>query len=271
MRVDFLELLHDRNTAKYGAKNINCGVIGESGSGKSYGAIRIGELYYKRFMDKPFPVKNVVFSISEFLERIGEFGKDEKCSILIFDDAGLKYSSARWFEELNQILGYTLQSYRYRIINVFFTIPILKWLDRIGRGMLHGKIELKSVGNGAYYKIRYNQFNDKIYNRRTCLIKFNLPNKKLTDAYEKKKHKFLEIEYNSYLQEAKAREMRKLELDKQDIEFYITKLMKEPEPFLNRRNTFDWRIIKNVFSLKENASKLIKSMADKRRETSPKV
>lgn len=267
MKIDFLQQLHDRNTVKLGAKNLNCAIIGESGSGKSYGALRIAELYYKIYLNKRFSTKNVVFSISEFLERVDTFGKEEKCSILVFDDAGLKYSSARWFDELNQILGYTLQSYRYRIINVFFTIPILKWLDRIGRGMLHSKIELKSIGNGAYYKIRYNQFNDKIYNRRTCLIKFNLPGPALTRAYEEKKHKFLQIEYTSYLQEAKAREMRKLELDKQDIEFYITKLLKDPDIYLNKRNTFDWRIIKNVFSLKENASKLIKTLADKKRES----
>lgn len=229
--------------------------------------MRIGELYYKNYLHKRFPTKNIVFTISEFLERVGEFGKNEKCSILIFDDAGLKYSSSRWFDELNQILGYTLQSYRYRIINVFFTIPVLKWLDRIGRGMLHGRIELKSIGNGAYYKTSYNQFNDKIYNRRTCLIKFNLPGNALINKYEEKKHNFLQIEYNGYLQEAKQREMQKLELDKQDIEFYITKLCKDPDPFLNSRNTFDWRIIKNVFSLKENASKLIKTLADKKRES----
>lgn len=266
MNVDFLQQLHNRNVEKNGAKNLNCAIIGESGSGKSYGALRISELYYEKYLNKKFPVKNVVFTISEFLERVGEMGTDDKCSILIFDDAGLKYSSSRWFDELNQILGYTLQSYRYRIINVLFTIPVLKWLDRIGRGMLHGKIELKSVGNGAYYKVKYNQFNDKIYNRRTCLIKFNMPGKTLIKHYEAKKHKFLEIEYQRYLQEAKQREMRKMELDKQDIEFYITKLLKSPELYLNKRNTYDWRIIKNTFSLKENASKLIKALADKKRD-----
>lgn len=206
MKVDFLKLLNERNTAELGAKNLNCGIIGESGSGKSYAALRIAELYYKRFLNKKFPLNNIVFTISEFLERIGGSGEEEKCSILIFDDAGLKYSSSRWFDELNQILGYTLQSYRYRIINVFFTIPILKWLDRIGRGMLHGKIELKSIGNGAYYKIRYNQFNDKVYNRRTCLINFNLPGKVLIKKYENKKHIFLKNEYEEYYAQAQERE-----------------------------------------------------------------
>jgi len=267
MNVDFLKLLYERNTQKLGAKNLNCALIGESGSGKSYAGLRICETYYKDYLNKDFTVNNVVFSISEFLERVGEFGVDEKNSCLIFDDSGLKYSSARWFDELNQILGYTLQSYRYRIINVFFTIPVLKWLDRVGRGMLHGKIELKSIGNGAYYKVRYNQFNDKIYNRRTCLIKFELPSKKLTNHYERKKHKFLELEYDSYLQNAKARELRSMELDKQDIEFYLDKLISDPDQYLNTRNTFDWRIIKNAFSLKENASKLIKTLADKKRES----
>ena len=267
MRINFLELLYERNTKIYGQKNLNCAMIGESGSGKSYAAIRLCQKYYKDFLGKRFTEKNIVFTISEFLERVGHFGQDEKCSCLIFDDAGLKYSSARWFEELNQILGYTLQSYRYRIINVFFTIPVLKWLDRVGRGMLHGKIELKSIGSGAYYKIKYNQFNDKVYNRRTCLLQFELPSKGLIESYEHKKHMFLEIEYNDYLRQAKERENRKFELDKQDIEFYLEKLLKNPDPFLNTRKTFDWRIIKNVFSLRENASKLIKTLADKKRES----
>jgi hypothetical protein len=130
--------------------------------------------------------------------------------------------------------------------------------------MLHGKIELKSVGNGAYYRVRYNQFNDRVYNRRTCLISFSLPSKGLINKYEEKKHNFLQIEYESYLQQSKAKEIRSRELDKQEIEFYIDKILSDDTKFYNTRNTFDWRIIKNTFQLKIDTAKYIKTLADNR-------
>lgn len=250
VEVDFYQLLYDRNIKKKGAKNLNCALLGESGSGKSYTATSLCIEYYKTKLGKKFPIENIVFDIEEFLERVNSWERKEKCNCLIFDDAGLKYSSSKWFEELNQILGYTLQSYRYRIINVFFTIPVLKWLDRIGRGMLHGRIELKGVSKngafGAYYKRTYNQQTDTYYDRRTCLLAVNPPEKSERSffrAYENKKHNFLQKEYDNYLKAAKRR--NKLDTtNKQDAYKIADKIEKTNwKKYLNTKGTFSQEII----------------------------
>lgn len=206
----FIDSLYSRNTKKNGAKNLNCVCIGESGDGKSYGIIRIADLFYKEKLGKKFPIENIVFTKSKFLSRIVEL---DKCNIVIFDDAGMEYSSKKWFEELNQILGYTMQTYRFKIINVFFTLPHKRWLDSIARGMLHGQIIMKCPGVGVYYKLQHNPFNNIVYHYRRHLLNLKLPSKKLYEEYEFLKSEFLNTRYKFYLEEAKKSDAQLLSID----------------------------------------------------------
>lgn len=254
---DFLELLFKRNTSKKGAKNLNCAVIGESGIGKSWGALRIADLYYEQKLGKVFPVENVVFTISEFIERVKKLSK---CSIIIFDDAGLKYSSTNWYEELNQVLGYTLQSYRYKIINVFFTIPVKEWLDRIGRGMLHGQIEMKFVGQGVYTRMNYNPYKKQVYYRRMFLMSFSKPNEDLIKAYENKKRLFLNREYSSYLATAKKKEGKIISNDE-----IIKSILEDPKSCMVKDN-FQLGLIQHNYHIAHNRSYSIMMVLRKMRE-----
>lgn len=226
--MDPLEALYHRNTRKKGAKNLNCAVIGESGSGKSWLCLRFSDQYYKRYLKINFSVDNVVFTITEFLELVKTL---PNCSIIIFDDAGLKYSSKRWWDELNQILGYTMQSFRYKIINVFFTIPILKWLDNVGRGMLHSRIEMKDPGIAVYKKLEYNPSMDKIY--ETSLYNFDVsrPPLKLVNAYEKKKDNFLKQEYEQYYLQALKREEKPLTIGPEAVDHYVNIVLNDLDRF----------------------------------------
>jgi len=219
----FIDGLYVRNTKKKGAKNLNCALIGESGTGKSYAGIRICEQFYKNKLNKSFPVDNIVFTIAEFLERISDI---DKCSCIIFDDAGLKYSSARWYDDLNQVLGYTLQSYRYKIINVFFTIPVKDWLDRIGRGMLHREIEMYCPGIGVYYKVKYSSKYRKLFYKRITILDFDYPDDDLINEYEEKKDYFLKKEYGSYLLMAK-----KYETDEKTNDHFIDMILKDVDKY----------------------------------------
>lgn len=254
---EFLELLHKRNTNPRGPRNINLVVIGESGIGKSYATLRIADQYYIVKLNRPFPVENVVFTISEFIERVKSLGK---CSIIIFDDAGLKYSSTKWYEELNQVLGYTLQSYRYKIINVIFTIPVKDWLDRIGRGMLHGQIEMKFVGQGVYTRMKYNSYRKQVYYKRLFLMNFAKPNDDLIGNYERKKKKFLDREYSIYLTQAKKKEGRVLSNDE-----IIKEILLDPKPYMIKDN-FQLGLIQHNFNLAHNRSYAVLVVLRKMRE-----
>lgn len=254
---EFLELLHKRNTNKRGPRNINLVVIGESGIGKSYATLRIADLYYMDKLKQKFPVDNVVFTISEFIERVKELGK---CSIIIFDDAGLKYSSTKWYEELNQVLGYTLQSYRFKIINVIFTIPVKDWLDRIGRGMLHGQIEMKFVGQGVYTRMTYNSYRKQIYYKRLFLMNFAKPSEDIIKAYETKKRKFLDREYSIYLTQAKKKEGRSIGNDE-----IIKTILLDPKAYMVKDN-FQIGLIQHNFNLAHNRSYSVLMVLRKMRE-----
>jgi ABC-type dipeptide/oligopeptide/nickel transport system ATPase component len=223
VKKSIVDLIIERNTKSKFARNINIALVGESGTGKSWGGLRIGELYYKKKYNRPFPVDNVVFTITEFLKMVRTL---DKGSIIIFDDAGLKYDSKRWWDELNQVLGYTLQSYRYKIINVFFTVPVTDFVDKVGRTMLHGQIWFKIEGVGVYQKFKYHQNYKKTFVRNKRSIIFNPPNMDLVNAYEEKKNHFLTFEYAAYYAKAKKRRGKQL-----TVEEIINIILENPEKF----------------------------------------
>lgn len=224
----FVDALHERNTKVRGAKNLNACCIGESGDGKSYAILRLCELYYNLYLNEKFPYENIVFTKSEFLDRIVNLGQ---CSIVIFDDSGMEYSSKKWFEELNQILGFTMQTYRFKIINVFFTLPHKRWLDSVARGMLHGQIIMKRVGVGVYYKLQHNPFNNKVYHYRRRIMDFKLPSDRLTEKYESMKSDFLNTKYKYYLEEAKKSDSQLISIDE-----HVEKVINNMDKFkLNKR------------------------------------
>lgn len=262
MSDDPLEALYIRNTRKKGAKNLNCAVIGESGSGKSYMCLRWSDQYYKRFLKNKFSVDNVVFTITEFLDLVKNL---PNCSIIIFDDAGLKYSSKRWWDELNQILGYTMQSFRYKIINVFFTIPILKWLDNVGRGMLHSRIEMKDPGVGVYKKLEYNPSMDKIYETSLYNLEVSKPPIKLVNQYEKKKSLFLAEEYQEYYLKAKKREEKPLTIGAEAVSNYVDMVLNDMGRF-SLKGKLNRDIIQVELNLSYPSTRLIYSGCIKKLE-----
>lgn len=250
--MTFITELRKVNTnAVKGKRNQNTAILGPSGIGKSYAALRLSEMYYNEFLDDDFNVDNVVFTISEFLERVNVLNE---CGIIIFDDAGLKYSSAEWWSELNKILGFTLQSYRYRIINVFFTLPNKKWLDRIGRGMLHGQIVMKRPGLGRYIKIQHNPTFDKDYHKNRPPIVFDLPSNNLTTEYELKKDNYLRLEYQFYLEQAHLKEA-----SRKPNNFIIKEIFNDYNEYcFNGR--LSWKLIKSKLFISDQRAQTIRQV-----------
>jgi hypothetical protein len=228
--MTFIDGLYIRNTRELGARNFILSVVGETGIGKSYSAIRLAELYYENKLGIRFPIDNIVFTCSEFLKLVSVL---PPCSIVIFDDAGLKYNASRWFDEVNQIMGYTLQSFRHRIINLFITIPVADWVDRIGRGLFHGQLELKALGQGILYWIERNPRIKDPYFHTHVAITFSHPDPKFCKLYERKKKAFLDLEYKNYYYIAKERE--KVKLPDEDL---IEIILDNPDQFMldNRFN-----------------------------------
>ena len=145
-KSEFLSQLHNRNKRK---QNFQMVILGETGSGKSCAGLRIAYLYGIK-TGNPFTVEDVVFTAKEFLQRIENL---PEYSFILFDEAGIQYSSSDWFDDLVKILSYTLQSFRYKLINILFSVPNKQMLAKVGRNLLHCQGTMTGHRKMKIYKI----------------------------------------------------------------------------------------------------------------------
>lgn len=256
--IDILKIVHDRNTRKTGAQNINIAVVGSPGLGKSWLALRLCEIYYKRFLNKKFTADNVIFTISEFLNLINKLPPK---SFIIFDDSGLKYSNKKWFEELNQILGYTIQSFRFKIINVIFTIPIINFMDKVGVNLLQARVDMIKPSWGNFKRLRFNPYDKKIYEHRIGLMEVAPPNEELTTAYENKKLEYITREYKTYYNISKMREARTM-----SIEGLVDLVKNDPNSF-KIKGRYNARLIQSDLHIpKERAYEVLAQIVKQREQ-----
>jgi DNA-binding CsgD family transcriptional regulator len=126
-------------------KNLLFAITGDTGSGKSYAGLKLGEV-----IDPNFSIKNVCFNPDQFLERIVDPSL-KIGSVLILDEAGVANDNRRWYSEPNLVINHTLQTFRYKRLICFFCVRFLGFLDSKTRPMLHGK--MKTVGLDQKNKI----------------------------------------------------------------------------------------------------------------------
>lgn len=179
-------------------------ICGETGSGKSYCALRIGEA-----TDPNFSIDNVVFTATEFMKALD---RAKKGSVIIFDESGVGIPARDWRTISNKALGYVLQTFRHLNLAVIFTTPTFAFLDIQCRYLFHAYMETRTIDYERrmvvvkYLKLQLNPRSSKIYSKYAVVsrpdggrIKVNpvlieKPSKKLCEDYEKKK-----TEYSSQL------------------------------------------------------------------------
>ena len=76
--------------------------MGPTGSGKSYGAIRLAER-----IDPNFSVNRIVFTVKDFIHLMNQ--GLPKGSVIVFDDAGLGINSREWQSLPSKIFGMLTQ------------------------------------------------------------------------------------------------------------------------------------------------------------------
>jgi len=177
---------------------------GETGCGKSYIALRLGEI-----IDKNFSLNNVVFTPQQFSELlIG--GTLRAGSVVVFDEAGVGMSSKEWATRSNKLISNITQTFRTNRLVVIFTLPSGRYLDSSIRNIFHAMIEPLGVEigttknafkllkieqnyrqNKTYYP--YYRFKDKKTGRffKYAIIRIGKPTDALCDAYEKKRDAYL--------------------------------------------------------------------------------
>lgn len=175
-------------------KNWLAVICGETGSSKSYSALRLAELIGPVYF---------VFTPKEFMQLINN-KKLKRGSCIVFDEAGVGIPSRDWQSVQNKLFGAVLQTFRNMNIAVIFTTPNLSFIDVQARKLFHAFIETDYIDRKekiAYvkpYDLQINVRLDKTYMKHPIfdspidgsLVYMNrmglgLPSEKLRVKYEK--------------------------------------------------------------------------------------
>jgi hypothetical protein len=216
----------------------------KTGTGKSYTALRIGEL-----VDKDFSIEKVVYYPSEFLsvmDKVEESGKPAQ--VVVVDEGEVTAPHHLWYSFTNRAIAYNLATFRYLRCMAIFVSPAFSWLDKKVR-ILTSHIgfcekfyrelsggENRPVVKLRLYRIVTDLMGEKIFFQKIRMFdnstgqlvvfrsfKVNLPNEKLIEEYEKKAKEFKrnlrkgllkEIEkfekYESGLSEEEKKDLKRL-------------------------------------------------------------
>jgi len=206
-------------------------VVGPTGSGKSYTAIKIGCV-----INPNFSAEDIVFNVKDFLTRFKELQKlpnEGIGSIIVFDEAEQDFSSRRSMSNTNVEFSSILSMLRFSRISVAFTLPNLNMIDLNARRLFHHLLMTVEVdrtscerwkktrsGVKIYRVIQTQNPNDKesefrsmfpvitvpVKNRKTgtiyeedCRVKqlwFTLAPKNILDVYERRKKAYFDKTMN---------------------------------------------------------------------------
>lgn len=186
-------------------QNFVCAVTGETGSGKSWSAIRLASA-----LDPDFSVDQVAFGIEEFLHLVKDrsYGPG---SFIVLEEAGVEASHREWYSKANQILNIILQTWREQNRGAILTLPELDKLDKTARARLHAyleavekneqerwtrikyqRIQTNPRSGENYFKYPRLRINGSV--RKTKGFKVRAPDPGLIEEYEQRKR-----EYNDQL------------------------------------------------------------------------
>lgn len=188
------------------------GIIGKTGSGKTWSAISICEIMSK--MDNVvFGVDNIVFDLVELMDLINS-GKLTKGSKIVFDEPQVSISAREYQSEANKVFNYLLSTFRHKNLSLFFCTPYESLLDKNTRRLFHARFETLSIDRNkktCRLKPRYLEYSDfkKEPYRKQLIVVYKdneevkgfksrklffwdipKPSQELIEQYEKKKLEF---------------------------------------------------------------------------------
>lgn len=258
--------LHKQN------KNWLAIICGETGSGKSYSALSIGEAIGRVF---------VVFTALEFMTLINS-GKLQRGDVVVFDEAGVGMSAREWYSTQNKVLGAVLQTFRNMNIAVIFTTPNLSFVDVQARKLFHAYLEtayLDQEEELAYlkaYEIQVNSRYDKIYyknprftDEKGCLLSMShlavsKPSEDLVKSYEERKLAYTQKLNLDALKELRGDNLpeKKPKIDKDEL---VQKVLKNKKEFIRKENGrpfIDRDKVMNSFGVGEFVARKVKKAAE---------
>jgi hypothetical protein len=249
----FVKWARDRMGSK---RNFLIAIVGETGSGKSYMGLRIGEVLDP---NGDFDVSHVVFTADEFFDCLGRLKNN--CFIM-FDEAGVSFSHREFMSMVNKMLGFVFQTFRYKFINVIFTLPSLGYMDYVGRGLLHCVIRMIDRGKGVVYRVQKDMLGRRIYYPKIGVLEAGLPSKRLIDDYEVKKAKIMDMRYESWGAELKANQDR-ARWRYASIQDIALEVKSHIDDFINDKGKIDAFLIASQLGIGVNKAYCVKRFLEK--------
>lgn len=208
----------------------NTVITSEARIGKSYMATDIC-----RVIDRRFNVDDVVFRFSEFM----------RCAMtrhmgipITFDEPSYALSKRDWYNEIQQALVKTIESFGFKVHPLFIPVINKALLDKTVRNyLLQYHVVMRDRGYGVVYRIFPSQFQDKVYPYEMCQIRYKLFDNNICDKltcldckklnpdekdkrcmifraqYERKKAVTQEERYKSSAEEAEDKESQNISTD----------------------------------------------------------
>lgn len=178
------------------------------GIGKSYLALKLGEL-----IDKNFSIDKVVFEPKDF-KRVLKIMEEKFYQVMVIDEAGILINAKKWASFINEAIRATMMVLRNLRCMCILVSPAMKFIDADVRRMITFTAECEKhidrTGHqqkvyARFYKINWLETQDKFYlyrlkffersTKKECKIgklKISLPSEELVNAYEEKAAKYKE-------------------------------------------------------------------------------
>lgn len=185
-------------------KNFLCCITGQTGSGKSYSALREGEV-----LDPDFDIRNVAFTPKQFMDLVnGKVKQLKKGSVLVYDEVQVTMSHLEYQSLQSRLINYVLQTFRYRNFILFMTSPHFKFINASARKLFHSRMETISIDYNKKlcklkpFLLQINQKDGEVYAKFLRVwkkglgivphkvLRVSLPSQELIEAYEDKRRRF---------------------------------------------------------------------------------
>ena len=185
-------------------KNFICCITGQTGSGKSYAALREGEI-----LDSNFDISNVCFSPEEFMDLVnGKTKQLNRGSVIVFDEVQVTMSALDFQSLQARLINSCLQTFRYMGFILFMTSPYFSFINKSARKLFHSRWETISIDRQRKvstlkpFLLQTNQDTGDTYKKYLRIhtsgyglapitsIECEMPSEQLLNAYEEKRQKF---------------------------------------------------------------------------------
>jgi hypothetical protein len=186
-------------------------VVGETGSGKSWAALRLCEA-----VDPDFSIDQVAFNVVEFLRLVNDDSLG-RGSMILFEEASVELSAHDWQSTENQFMRNVLDTWRHQNRGAVFTLPTFGGLDKGARGRMSALIQMwrKRAEQGytlaKYKRLQQDSDSGQIYRKYPTidgqehrLLKFTAPSPDLIEAYEQRKAQYTDDLNQQLLEELLA-------------------------------------------------------------------